>query len=238
MQIVIPMAGRGKRFEDAGYTNPKPLIDVNGIPMIELVVKNLNIPGKHIFICRREHYEQYSLKNLLERTSPNCSIILTDKVTEGAASTVLLAKELINNEDELIIANSDQWVEWNSGQFLNHMRQNQADGGILTFTATGAKWSYIKLDEFGMITEVAEKKPISDIATVGIYYFKKGKYFTDAAEGMIRKNIRVNDEFYVAPVYNEMILSKKKIINYQIKKMMGIGTPEDLNTYLESRNQK
>jgi dTDP-glucose pyrophosphorylase len=159
-------------------------------------------------------------------------------MTEGAACTALLAKELINNNEELIIANSDQWVNWNNQHFLTFLRDNNADGGIVTFYSTHPKWSFIKLDDEGKVTAVAEKKPISNIATVGIYYFKKGKYFVEAAEQMIKKNIRTNNEFYIAPAYNEMIQVNKKILNYPIAEMRGLGTPEDLSKFLENIDKK
>ena len=145
-----------------------------------------------------------------------------------------MAKKFINNDDELIIANSDQFVEWDSYNFISNVHSKNADGGILTFEAYDKKWSFVKVDDMGFVTEVAEKKPISNVATVGIYYYKKGKFFVEAAEQMIRKNIRINDEFYVAPVYNEMIGNGKKICVYNVKKMYGLGTPEDLDLYLEN----
>ena len=232
MQVVIPMAGRGKRFAEQGYSKPKPLIDVNGKPMIQLVIDNLNIDAKYHFICQKEHCTKYSLDNFLRSLKPDCNIIPIDKITDGPASTVLLAKKFINNDDELIIANSDQFVDWNSNNFLSFLRNKDADGGILTFEAYDDKWSFVKIDDLGFVTEVAEKKPISNIATVGIYYYKKGKFFVEATEQMIQKNIRVNNEFYVAPAYNEMIQHEKKICIFNVAKMYGLGTPEDLNTFL------
>ena len=150
----------------------------------------------------------------------------------------MLAKELINNDEELIIANSDQWINWNNQHFLSFLRNNDADGGVVTFIATHPKWSFAKVNDKGEITLIAEKKPISNIATVGIYYFKRGRDFVEAAEQMIRKNIRTNNEFYIAPIYNEMIESKKKILHYPIAEMKGLGTPEDLARFLETMNQK
>ena len=170
------MAGRGKRFEDAGYSFPKPLIDINGKTMIQIIIENLNFSAEHILICQKEHYEKYALKELLDLITPNCKIIQVSEITEGAACTALLSKESINNDEELIIANSDQWVNWNNQHFLSFLRDNDADGGIVTFYSTHPKWSFVKLDDEGKVTIVAEKKPISNIATVGIYYFKKGKY--------------------------------------------------------------
>ena len=238
MKILIPMAGRGERFEAAGYSFPKPLIDINGKTMIQVIVENLNFPAEHIFICQKEHYERYSLKELLELISPKCSVIKVNETTEGAACSALLAKELINNDEELIIANSDQWINWHNEHFLTFLRNNDADGGVVTFISTHPKWSFVKVNDEGEVTSLAEKKIISNIATVGIYYFKKGKYFVESAEKMIRKNIRTNNEFYVAPVYNEMIEAKKKILHYPIAEMRGLGTPEDLTRFFENMNKK
>ena len=232
------MAGRGKRFEAAGYSFPKPLIDINGKTMIQVIIENLDFSDEHIFICQKEHYEKYALKDLLTLISPKCNVIQVDDITEGAACTALLAKELINNDEEFIIANSDQWINWNNRHFLSFLRNNDADGGVVTFIATHPKWSFAKVNDKGEITLIAEKKPISNIATVGIYYFKRGRDFVEAAEQMIRKNIRTNNEFYIAPIYNEMIESKKKILHYPIAEMKGLGTPEDLARFLETMNQK
>lgn len=234
LNVLIPMAGAGSRFEQAGYTFPKPLIDVNRRPMIQVVVENLNIDANFIFVVRKEHRKKYNLDSVLSLIAPNCKIIETDGLTEGAACTVLLAKEYINNENPLILANSDQFVEWNSNEFMYKMHEQNLDGGILTFESTHPKWSYAKITSDGFVSEVAEKKPISNIATVGIYFWKHGSDFVKYAENMIAKNIRVNNEFYVCPVFNEAILDNKKIKTFNIEKMWGIGTPEDLKTFLEN----
>ena len=234
MNILIPMAGRGKRFEDVGYSFPKPLIDIEGKPMIQLIIENLNLTGKHIFLCQKEHYEKYALDKLLEMLSPNCKIIQIDGITGGAAVTALKAKELINNDEELIIANSDQWINWNPQHFLSFLQNNDADGGIITFISTHPKWSFVKVNESGLITELAEKKPISNIATAGIYYYKHGKTFVEAAEQMITKNIRTNNEFYIAPAYNEIIQNGGKVFHYPVAEMYGLGTPEDLQYFLQN----
>ena len=233
MNVLIPMAGAGSRFEKAGYTFPKPLIDVNGKPMIQVVVDNLNIDAKHIFIVQKKHYENYNLKHMLGLISPNCEIVQVDSLTEGAACTTLLAEQYINNDEPLIIANSDQYVDWDSNEFMYSMVGDNVDAGLATFTSTHPKWSFAKLDEEGFVCEVAEKKPISDIATVGIYFWKKGSDYVKYAHRMIEKNIRVNNEFYVCPVFNQAIEDDKKIKIFSIKKMWGLGTPEDLNRYLE-----
>jgi NDP-sugar pyrophosphorylase family protein len=234
MNVIIPMAGRGKRFEDAGYSFPKPLIDVNGKPMIQIIIENLNLTAKHIFICQEEHIQKFAIPDLMNLLKPNSEIIPIHEITQGAAETVLKAKNLINNDDELIIANSDQWIDWNQQHFLSFMRKKEADGGIVTFISTHPKWSYVRINDENLVEEVAEKRPISNIATVGVYYFKHGKDFVKAAEQMMTKNIRTNNEFYVAPVFNEMITSGKKIHIYPIAEMKGLGTPEDLRQFLVS----
>ena len=234
MNIIIPMAGHGSRFLQAGYTFPKPLIEVHGKPMIQVVIDNLKVDAHFIFIVQKEHREKYNLDSMLSLLAPGCDIVDVDKVTEGAACTVLLGKEFINNDNPLVIANSDQFVEWSSLDFFYKMNEQNLDGGIVSFKSTHPKWSYAKTDNNGFVLEVAEKKTISDIATVGIYYWKKGSDFVKYAEQMIHKNIRANNEFYVCPVFNEAILDGLKIKTFDVPKMWGLGTPEDLDYFLEN----
>ena len=238
LNVVIPMAGRGSRFEETGlYTFPKPLIDVNGKPMIQVVVENLNFDLKEtqfIYICQKEHVEKYNLFHLLKLITPFCKIIEVDGVTEGAVCSILMAKEYINNDIQLVLANSDQFMEWNSNVFMYSMQDKEIDGGIVTFENTHPKWSYAKLGDDFFVSEVAEKKPISTHATTGIYFWKKGSEFVKYAENMISKNIRVNNEFYTCPVFNEAILDNKKIKIFPITKMWGLGVPEDLEYYLKN----
>ncbi len=235
LNVLIPMAGAGSRFSQAGYTFPKPLIEVHGKPMIQVVVENLNIEANYIFIVQKDHYEKYNLKYLLNLIAPNCKIVQVEGITEGAACTTLLAKEFIDNDAPLVMANSDQFVEWNSNECMYAFNADAIDGGILTFKATHPKWSYAKIGDDGFVSEVAEKKPISDNATVGVYFWKKGSDYVKYAEQMIANNIRTNNEFYVCPVFNEAIADGKKVRVKQIEKMWGIGTPEDLNYFLENR---
>jgi len=234
LNVLIPMAGAGSRFEQAGYTFPKPLIDVKGKPMIQVIVENLNIKANFIYIVQKSHREKYNLDTLLNLITPNCKIVEVDGVTEGAAVTALMAKEYINTDHPLFFANSDQFVEWDSNEFFYKMNENDCDGGIPTFKATHPKWSFAKLDEEGFVTEVQEKNPISDLATVGFYYWKHGSDFVKYAEEMIQQNIRVNNEFYVCPVYNNAIKAGLKVKTFNVPKMWGLGTPEDLKYYLEN----
>ncbi len=237
LNVLIPMAGAGSRFAQAGYTFPKPLIEVRGKPMIQVVVENLNIEANYIFLVQKEHYETYNLKYLLNLIAPGCKIVQVDGLTEGAACTTLLAKEHIDNDAPLVMANSDQFVEWNSNECMYAFSADSIDGGILTFKATHPKWSYAKLNEDGFVSEVAEKKVISDEATVGIYYWRHGSDYVKYAEQMIKKDIRTNGEFYTCPVFNEAIGDDKKIRVKTIDKMWGIGTPEDLNYFLDNHKE-
>jgi dTDP-glucose pyrophosphorylase/predicted HAD superfamily phosphohydrolase YqeG len=234
LNVVIPMAGLGSRFDAAGFTFPKPLIEVLGKPMIQLVVENLNIDAKFIFIVQKVHYLKYNLNFLLNLIAPECEIVIVEEITDGAACTTLLAQQFINNDQPLLIANSDQFIEWNSSQVMYSFMSSAIDGGILTFNSTHPKWSFVKVNELGFVTEVAEKKPISNIATVGIYFWKHGSDFVKFANKMIANNTRVNGEFYICPVYNEAIKEGKKIKISGIQKMWGLGTPQDLDFFLKS----
>lgn len=238
LNIVIPMAGRGSRFAKEGYAMPKPLIDVHGKPMIEVVTNNIRPKCEHkfIYLCLQEHLEKYNLENRLKEMSPNCIVVPVNQVTEGAACTVLLAEKYIDNEDMLMMANSDQYVDIDINEYIQAM--DDSDGLIMTMYADDPKWSFIKYDERKYVTMVREKEVISNEATVGIYNFKRGSDFVQYAHQLIDKNIRVNNEFYVAPVYNEMIEDGKKVKFYNVGReddgMYGLGIPSDLEKFLEN----
>ena len=233
LNILIPMAGHGSRFVKAGYVFPKPLIEIKNKPMIQWVVDSLNLKANYIFIVQKEHQLKFNIKSVLKALEPKCKIIELDKVTEGAACTTLLAKKLINNNSPLIIANSDQYIKWDSIKTMYQFTSKGYDGGILTFKSIHPKWSYAKCKRgTNKVTEVAEKKVISFNATAGVYYWSKGSNYVKYASKMIKKNIRTNNEFYVCPVFNQAIKDKKNIFISEIDKMHGLGTPEDLNMFL------
>jgi dTDP-glucose pyrophosphorylase len=238
LNIVIPMAGRGTRFVKAGYSSPKPLIPVHGKPMIQVVIDNLRPRQAHrfIFICQQQHLDQYGLGQKLHAWAPGCQVIPVSRVTDGAACTVLLAREIITTADPLMIANCDQYVDVSINDYLARMETNQLDGLIMTMTADDPKWSFLQLDARGLVTEVVEKKVVSNEATVGIYNYRTGASFVAAAEAMIANDLRVNNEFYVAPAYNEMIATGSRIGIYNVgsdrKGMYGLGVPEDLDYFL------
>lgn len=239
MNIVIPMAGAGSRFANAGYIEPKPLIKIHGVPMVRLVIENLkpSRPHKFIFIIQRAHDKEYGLTTLLKEWEPSCEVVYTDGLTEGAACTVLLAKDLINNNEPLMIANSDQFIDCQIDDYLAAMEQNHYQGIIMTMKANDPKWSFVGFDDHGKVNRVVEKQVISDEATVGIYNFQHGADFVRVAEEMIEKDDRVNNEFYVAPAYNYLIANGAEIGVYNIGSeangMYGLGIPADLNLFLD-----
>lgn len=237
INVVIPMAGLGSRFAKAGFAKPKPFIDVLGKPMIVRVLENLYIPNaNYILIARKEHLE--SERALVEyiKTKFNVQFIGIDNLTEGTACTILYAKKIIDNKMPLLIANSDQIVDMDINEYIKDCAERKLDGSILTFidSEKNPKWSFVKLDSHNVVEYVKEKEVISDIATVGIYYFSRGNIFVDSAISMIIENDRVNGEFYTCPAYNYAIKNGAKvgIYNIDFEQMHGIGTPEDLQRYM------
>ncbi|OWP52965.1 glycosyltransferase family 2 protein [Pseudomonas nitroreducens] len=238
LNIVVPMAGAGSRFAVAGYKDPKPLIPVHGVPMIKVVIDNLTPACEHrfIFICQAAHVEAYGLQEKLQAWAPGCAIVELEGLTEGAACTVYAARELINSDDPVMIANSDQYVDIDINDYLRSMDEQQADGLIMTMKADDPKWSFVGFDDAGRIDRVIEKEVISDEATVGIYNFRSGRELIAAIESMFDKDLRVNGEFYVAPAYNEMIGGDAHIVHYSVGSegagMYGLGIPADLDLFL------
>ena len=235
LTVVVPMAGIGSRFSKAGFTLPKPLIDVDGRTMIRAVVDSLNVQAKYIFIVLKEHVQNFNIDKIVREIVPTCEVVVVEEVTEGAVATILTAKQFINNDNPILIVNSDNIILWDPVDFFTEVENTYLDGSIVYFEDDNPKWSFITIQD-NLITKVAEKQVISNFATSGIYYWKKGSDFVKYAEDMINNNIRVNNEFYVAPVYNLAIGDGKKIGPYQIDKeeMWGVGTPEDLNFYIEN----
>src|SRR5262245_25859671 len=233
----MPMAGRGSRFTAAGYRCPKPLIPIHGRPMTQVVIDNLRpaCPYRFIFLILREHAEGFGFHRHLRSWAPGCDIVFVESVTEGAACTVLLARNLIDTRDRLMIANCDQWVDADINDYVAAIGREDLDGLIMTMWADDPKWSFIRFDN-GRVTEVVEKTVVSNEATVGIYNFRRGSDFVRAADRMIAKNLRVNNEFYVAPVYNELLGEGQKVGTYNVGRegagMYGLGTPADLDQFL------
>ena len=235
VNVVIPMAGRGSRFFEKGYQIPKPFIDVHGKMMVERVLDNLRLLGaKYFLIALQEHITNY--KQYLDKVTANydSEIIPIYKTTDGSACTVLAAHRQINNEVPLLIANSDQIVDIQISDYIDDCFKKNLDGSIMTFKNTDPKWSYAKTNKKSLVTEVKEKAPISNDATVGIYLFKEGKLFVNGAIDMIAAADKTNNEYYVCPIYNYLIRQGGNVGIFEIDsdKMHGTGTPEDLQEYL------
>jgi NDP-sugar pyrophosphorylase family protein len=238
MNILFPIAGRGERFRNSGFELPKPLIDINGKTMIEHAVKSIGIEGNFIFITFKYENDKLNneLNNILNSIVNNPKIIQVNYVTEGPASSALLAENFINTDEELIILNCDQIMNWDGKKFIEFINEHKdADGIVVTYNSSTEKNSYIKLNNEGIGTELTEKKVISKYSLNGIHYWRRGSLFVESAKKMIEKNIRVNNEFYISLSYNELIHQNKKIINYHIssEQHIPVGVPEDLEIFLK-----
>jgi len=235
LNLLIPLAGSGKHFKDQGFIFPKPLIEVKGKPMIQVVCENLAglAATRLIFVVRKEDVDGFALADVLRLLAPGNEIIISEQPTAGAACSALMAIKFIKNDDPLIIANGDQFLDIDVAGFLADARERKLDGSMITFKSIHPKWSFAKLDDEGYVMETAEKRPISNSATAGLYYFAKGRYFVEAAQAMIRKEARVMDQFFICPAYNELILLGKKIGVYPIesKAMMPLSTPEEVKAF-------
>lgn len=235
MNILIPMAGLGSRFQKMGYKDPKPLIPVHGKPMIQAVIENLGLSHQYFLICTEEVHDY--IKNnfphlFLKGVFESYYTIALKELTDGAACTCLKFKHYINNDEPLIIVNCDQIIEdWDFKKFSHFCKKKKPDGVVGTFFSNSIKNSYVRLSDHGEVLEVREKEIISNYATNGLHYWNKGKYFVDSAEEMIAKNDRVKGEFYVGPTYNYLIRDNKKILFYHFNEHYPIGTPEDLEVY-------
>ncbi len=228
LNIIIPLSGEGSRFKEAGFTVSKPLVPVLGRPMIQVVLDNLNLPGRFVFIIREDAPDKDEIERVLVANRPDCTVLYTDGLTQGAACTCLIAKQLIDNSQKLVIVNGDQIMRWNPNDFYEWVKSNpQIDGALCTFLSDSPKNSYAKVEGW-KITEVREKDPFSYFATTGLHYFARGSDFVWAAEEMIRKGLKVNGEYYVCPTYQQLIAAGKLIVPYHINVHYPIGTPEDL----------
>ena len=233
----MPMAGKGSRLQNFD-PYPKPLVKVLGKTIVEWSIETLGIDGNYIFCCKKEHIEKFKIDKLLKKIIPNCKIVSIDYQTKGTAQSVLEAIKLIDNDDELIISDTDHYLNWNSEFFNKEIRKKDIDGCVMVFPEeyTSKKASYVKIDGDGYVIKSAEKQPISKIATVGVHYFKKGSDFVKYANQMIDNGLEFNNEFYVTPVYNLFVKENKKIITFPVKKMWALGSPEEVSIFLKEFN--
>jgi len=237
LQVLIPLAGKATRFQERGHTFPKPLFEIGNRSMIEIVLENLSPPPPvhYTFICRKEHLSQFYLGDMLRLLAPGCRVLPLENETAGALCSVLLAVDQLNLDEEVLVANGDQFISASLKPFWDACRQPGIDGCILTFTATHPRWSFAKTDAQGKVIAVAEKRPISKQATAGLYYFRRGRDFIEASERMILKGLTTSGQFFVCPVYNELILAGKNIRTHHLPEgaMHSLGTPEDLDVFMK-----
>ena len=230
INIIIPMAGMGKRFMEAGYTLPKPLLKIVDKEVIYHIVYIMRMPNaQFIFIVRQDHCDQYQLDKILLNIEPNAKIVKINELTQGSICTVLLAKEHFNDDNPVIIKDCDQILNWNPEHFIEFVQRNHADGAIVNIHTDRPNYSFSRVDSHGRIYETAEKSVISNYGSVGVYYFARGKDLIKYSEKMIEKNIRVNNEFYTSPVYNQLIQDFKLVLHYPIAELFQLGTPEEFN---------
>lgn len=232
MEIVIPCAGEGRRFQEQGYDTIKQLLPLNGRPVLHYLVESLRVPdARFTFIFQEKHLQQYGadIESSLQAERISYQLRTVPALTDGAVSTVLHACADLHLDDELLIANSDQWVRWNIQSFLSSARGCQATGAMPLFIDMewNAKWSFVSLTEDSYITEVRAKDPFTSFAVVGIYYFKTGHDYVTYANQMVSANKRVNNEFYVCPVFNEVVAAGHRVFGDFVELMVGLGTPED-----------
>ncbi len=234
------MAGRGSRFKDAGYEVPKPFIDVAGVPMVERVRANLPKADKLIVVALEEHRplvrEWLAQVNAADKFNYQMGIHATyiPEVTAGAACTVYGVIDEVHPESELLVANSDQWLDWSPEHFIDLCRRSGADGVIPCFRATDQKWSFLALRDDGTVRYTIEKVAVSDVATAGLYYWRQAKCCFRSIEEMVEQNERTNFEFYLVPSYNYLIQEGSNILPYPVPRMVGLGTPDDLQTALDN----
>jgi NDP-sugar pyrophosphorylase family protein len=234
INIVVPMAGEGSRFKDIGIQTPKPLIEVNGKTLAEHSIETLGVSGRFIFITKEYLDSKYNdrLSKIFNRLAPNHIEIRTNKPQFGTSYSALLAKEYIDNDDELILTNCDQHLVWDPKDFLKESRKDGVDGSILVHNSSSHKHSYAVVKD-GFVTHLAEKNPISRNALVGLHYWKYGKDFVSSAERLVADCAHNQKESYVSLTYNYLIEDNKKISVYKIRKdqYICLGTPADLEEY-------
>ena len=234
MKVILPMAGNGQRFFDAGYDLPKPLIDIKGKPMFARVIENLWVNNAELTcIVRQDHVNDYEIDKRILEHYPNANIIIIPGTTEGAACTVRLATNVLGGEP-MIVANCDQLMRWDPKEFYEKIDTNLYPGGLIPVFKPNhnePKHSYCEVDKYGNLLQLKEKEIISDIATVGVYYFGDESKWIKAHEKQMDANDRTNNEFYLAPTYNYL---EENVGIHRIDEMIGMGTPEELNEFKNS----
>lgn len=215
INLLIPLAGVSKYFDENGSVFPKPLVEINGKPMIQHTIESFeSFQGtkRFIFVIRSEHSQKFHLENSLKLLTNNtCEVFIQRGDAKGAVCSCLLAVHEIETDDELIISNGDQRIDANFDEIIAEFRSKEADAGVLYFQSVHPQWSFVRFHEDRWISEASEKNPISRNAIAGFYYFRRGRDFVKAAKQMIKKDVMVNDLFFIAPTLNELVLSGMRI---------------------------
>ncbi len=238
MNIVILMAGAGKDFEEQGHSYPKYLLEIQNKPIIQRVVESLkNLGSNVICIIRKEDQERFFLGDMMKILCPEVKVITVENLTKGAVCTALFAIEDINNDEELLVLNGDQLIKANLFTAIADFRNRKLDGGIVTFKSVHPRWSFAALDAGGLVVETSEKRPISDNATAGCYYYAKGSDFVRACFSVIEKDAETQGFYYISSTYNELILEQKKIGIFEIprKDYISFANYQMYENYLSHR---
>ncbi len=238
LKIIIPLAGTSDLFSKAGYFYPKPLIEINGKSMIELVIEKTNaiqIPHQLVFILKEEDVMKFHLDNTLKLLSPSCKIVKLKNDTKGALCSILMSIDKIDSSDSILILNGDQIIDSDFGQIIDYFHENEAEVGVVTFDSVHPRWSFAKIEN-NQIVQTAEKNPISNHAIAGYYYFENAATFFECAFECILNDVQLDGKFYISPVINEYILKNKKALNFNIDKSKyhSFYSPQMISEYIKS----
>lgn len=240
INVLVPMGGDDALFREHGHPFAKPVVEIAGRPLVEHAFDGLaTIPGaRFIFVIRKEDDLRFYLRDVLQLMAPGAVVIRADGETAGAACTALLAIEHIDSDEELLIANGDQVLRTDLGAALDGFRGRDLDGGTLVFDSVHPRWSFVRTDAEGLVVEAAEKRPVSRNATAGVYYFRRGRDFVEAAKNTIRKGASVNGRYFVCPTFNEMVLAQKRIGVQRIRRgdYISLATPQAVEDYEQALN--
>lgn len=242
LQIVMPMVGLGSRFADAGFDTPKPLIEVDGLPMFKKAISSfdhIDVEKSYHFVIRQEHVDTQSLDKRIKEALPEANIIVLPEITRGAAESALAAKPHLNPDDGLVLLDCDLWFQSESYEAMvrNSLTgTTQIDGGVLTFPADNPRYSYAEIGEDGMVLRTAEKIVISNSAITGAYYFAAVQTFIEAAEELLTQPLsEAMKEYYISFVYSMILQNGGKIQAAYVDQFASFGTPEELADYEASK---
>ncbi len=237
MQVIIPMAGAGTRFD----APCKPLIEIQGKPMFQIAIEGIGLPAEYCFVVLKQHVLSHKIDEVIDRVASQCDFVLTrsivviDKVTRGCLETCLIGARQLNRNDSVIICDCDQYNQWNPHDFTIFAESKQVEGIICTFNSRSLAHSYLELNSDCTVVRTVEKQAISRVAATGLYYWQSTRQFIWCAGEMIDNNQVEQGEFYVCPCYNNLITSGGTVLPYPIIDHVPLGTPEEVELYLDSK---